>query len=141
MEFMKKLALKKIHLGLAGLIIFFFIFLAAVLVGYTAFKTESAIARSGTGIRITSSPIKCVLDPDTNTCPNCSICGDNSRCGNIYQVRATFISGINNLYKKSALCLTNQTPPNGGNFRSGNRCLGFVAGGYPNVLRNFGCSR
>lgn len=138
---MKKIAFKKISPRFAGLIIVCFAVFTAALVGYMVFKTESAIARSGIGIKIVSVPLKCVLDPETNTCPNCLICGDNSACANVFEVKATFLSGINTMYKGSALCIMKPVPPKGGTFRAGAQCLGVVSGVYPNVLTNFGCSR
>jgi len=124
---------RKVNIGLALLII-------VVVAGIFAWIISARAFIPGIGLVVTAPPLKCVLDPDSGTCPNCAICGSlGGVCGGLFEVQVQYYSGFNSLYTGAALCVVNPIPPNGGIFRPGAQCLGLVQGFGPHVLQNFGC--
>lgn len=124
--------------------------IALMVVALLAAWAISARAAGGAdvGLRIGSTPIKCVLDPGEpppGTClGTCPICGSlKGTCASLYEVKAVKTPGgkINPPYKSSALCLRNPKPTQKGAFRNGGFCLGKVIGFGPHTLLNFGCNR
>ena len=146
-NFMKKLALKKINLGLALTLIIVFSTISALILTSVGPNIELVQAYSGVGLQINSSPKKCVYDSCEGcaTCfSSCPVCGDLAGvCASLYEVRSSYLSGTNLLHKKAALCLSPSQiiPPKGGRFRMGSRCLGLYTGTGPHALFNFGCYR
>ena len=116
---------------------------AAAGVSTSLLLSDPASAMSGIGFETTVAPVKCILDPDTGTCPNCPICGDLSGvCGSLYEIQGRWLSGSpNQLHNGLAFCTSAPTPPNGGTFRPGSRCIGIYNGTGPHQLFNFGCYR
>lgn len=115
-----------------------------LIVAISAAFAISAQAVPGVGLRIISTPIKCVPDPppESATClASCSICGDIAGCSGLFETRAKFLGGKNVLYKGQALCSATPMPNRGGAFKPGAGCLGSIIGFGPHKFIQLGCSR